>query len=285
MKKKSVFALAVGIGVALAAGVVVWGTTRTSHHVDPMMLALAGMLCLAVGLIAAVLFHLMYDRPAASPLYVPTRLTEDPVAHFVLPLFEPGVIPILARPGLPVGRMLMRHARVFENPDANRDKKILLTIQKGKPSTKSGDVSLNPVVLRDLFDKLKPFDRSEHVLLVDDRFRFAGYIPWAAAMKDFTGDNAETKIRNAIINVLADPSDKKAAKALRGMGGMAEDDTISDKLTIRDAAKQTWGTPMGEKAADDEAVNGLIIYKGKDITKPVGVLTKKGLLQLVATGA
>lgn len=277
-------ALAGGIGLMLVVAGALFLAPRLGLHVDPLT-AMVAMLCLGVGLSAAVLIYLMLDKPAASPVYVPTRLTEDPVAHFVSPLFAPGVIPILARPGVPVDVMLMKHARIFEKPEANRDRKILLTIQKGKASAKRAEVSLNPVVLRDLFERLKPFDRSEHVLLVDERFRFAGYIPWGAAMKDFTGDNAETKIRNAIINVLADPSDKKAVKALRGMGGMAEDDTISDKLTIRDAAKQTWGTPVGEKSADDEAVNGLIVYKGKDITKPVGVLTKKGLLQLVATGA
>ena len=277
-------ALAGGIGLMLVVAGVLFLAPRLGLRVDPLV-AMVAMLCLGVGLSAAVLIYLMLDKPAASPVYVPTRLTEDPVAHFVSPLFAPGVIPILARPGVPVDVMLMKYARLFEKPEASRDRKILLTIQKGKASSKRAEVSLNPVVLRDLFEKLKPFDRSEHVLLVDERFRFAGYIPWAAAMKDFTGDNAETKIRNAVINVLANPSDKKAAKALRGMGGMAQDDCISDKLTIRDAAKQTWGTPMGEKSSDDETVNGLIVYKGKDITKPVGVLTKKGLLQLVATGA
>lgn len=282
--KKVWIALAGGIGLMLVLGGALLAAPRFGLQVDPL-LAMAGVLCLAVGLTAAVLIYLMLDKPVGSPVYVPTKLTEDPVAHFVSPLFEPGVIPILARPGLSVGVMLMRHARIFEKPDANRDRKILLTIQKGKPSTKRGEAALNPVVLRELFEKLKPFDRSEHVLLVDERFRFAGYIPWAVAMKDFTGENAETKIRNAVINVLADPSDKKAAKALRAMGGMAGDDAISDKMTIRDAAAQTWGAPFGEKPADDEAVNGLVIYKGKDITKPIGVLTKKGLLQLVATGA
>ena len=127
--------------------------------------------------------------------------------------------------------MLIRYSRIFDNPDANRDRKVVLAIKKGKRPT---DV-YNPVVLRDLFEKLKPFDKSEHVVLLNEHDEFVGYIPFAAAVKDFTGDQAETKIRNAVINVLADPSDKKSIKTLRAMGGMAVDDYISHNINyLRD---------------------------------------------------
>jgi hypothetical protein len=249
-------------------------------HIDLLVLLVAGAF-LAAALAGGVSLFQVLNRPEGGRVYVPTRLTQDPVAQFVSPFRAAGAINVLARPGFPAAIMLMRYSRIFDNPEQNRDRKVMLVIKKGRRPTEV----FNPVFLRELFDKLKPFDKSEHVLLLNEHDEFVGYIPWAAAMKDFTGDQAETKIRNAIINVLAEPTDKKSVKTLRAMGGMAVDDCISDRGSIRDAAQKVWGEPYGGKPVDGDPLNGLVLYADKRTRKPIGVLTEKGLLQLVATGA
>jgi hypothetical protein len=280
MKKTLAIALAGGSALWLLLVAVYLFAPRLGLRVDAFaLLAMAAFL--AAGLSASALIFQILHRPDAGPVYVPSRLTQDPVAQFVSPFRAAGTIPVLARPGIPPGILLMRYSRIVDNPDANRDRKFILVIKKSKRPL---DV-FNPVLLRELFDKLKPFDKSEHVLLLNEHDEFVGYIPWAQAMKDFTGDQAETKLRNAVINVLADPKDKKSVKTLRAMGGMAVDDCISDGGTIRDAAQKVWGEPYGGKPVDGDPLNGLVLYADKRTRKPIGVLTEKGLLQLVATGA
>jgi hypothetical protein len=282
MKRALWIALAGGGGLLLlflGSAVLVW---RLGVHVDPLA-PLTGVVALTAALVMTGVIFLVLDRPAAPPVYVPAKLTEDPVLHFVSPFVAPGVIEVLAQPRLTVERMLLRQTSVFEKPAEHNDRKVLLKIQK--TLEKREEAVFNPVILRDLFEKLKAFDRSEHILLLDEREQFIGYIPWANAIKDFTGENAETKIRNAIVNVLANPHDAKSVKALRAMNGMGADDCISDTATIRDAAKMMWGTVPGEKPREEPAVNGLVLYHGAKISRPVGVLTKVSLLQLVATGA
>ena len=282
--KRIAIALAGGLGLAVVLVGMPLSAFALGMHLDPLVL-LASAVAMAIAGVAAVLIYLVLDRPQPGPVYVPAKLTEDPVARFVSPFMEAGVVEIVAQPYLPLDRMLMRHSNMLERPDEQRDRKILLMLQKVPQKKGREEAVFNPVTLRSLFEKLKPFDKSEHVLLVDEKDQFIGYIPWQSAIKDFTGENAETKIRNAIVNVLAQPQDAKSLKTLRAMNGMAADDCISDAATIRDAARLMWGAVAGEKPSDEPPVNGLVLYHGKKITKLVGVLTKKSLLQLVATGA
>lgn len=284
MRRTIAIALAGGVGLALVMVGGPFAALGLGLRLDPLIL-LAAAVALAVALVAAVLIFLLLDRPQAGPVYVPSKLTEDPVVHFVSPFMADGVIALLAQPNVPLDRILMRHNSVFEKPEEQRDRKIFLTLQK-VPQKKGKEAAVfNPVRLRELFEKLKLFDKSEHVLLLDEKDQFIGYIPWANAIKDFTGENGETKISNAVIAVFADPQDKKSVKALRAMNGMAADDCISDNATIRDAARLMWGPVPGEKPTEEPPVNGLVLYHGKKHTRLVGVLTKKSLLQLVATGA
>jgi hypothetical protein len=284
MNRTVAIALAGGLGLALVLVGGSFAAFGLGLRLDPL-LVLAVAVALAVASVAAVLIYLVLNRPNAGPVYIPAKLTEDPVAQFVSPFMEKGAIEIVAQPYLPLDRMLMRHSSMFEKPEEHRECKVLLTLQKVPQKKGREEAVFNPVTLRNLFDKLKPFDKSEHVLLIDEKDQFIGYIPWQSAIKDFTGENAETKIRNAIVNVLANPQDAKSVKALRAMNGMAADDCISDTATIRDAARLMWGAVIGEKPLEEPPVNGLVLYHGKKITKLVGVLTKKSLLQLVATGA
>jgi len=264
--------VAMAAGAGVAAGLVVGGTyfgaPYAGLHVDlSLLVAIAAIL--AFGSSVAVFTLLAFSRQVGGRAHASTRLNELPVSQFVAPFKEAGAIQILAQPGIPVDVTLMRHGRVFESPAEHADRKITLTIKKAK---KGGEV-FNPVVLKELFERLKPFTTSRHILLVNEHGEFMGYIPWTRAIKDFTGENAETKIRKSIVDVLDDPA---KSTSLRAMDGMATDDIISDGATIHDAAKMTWF---------DDPLHGLVVYHGKRNRKPIGVINKNDLLQLISTGA
>lgn len=280
MNKTIAIALAGGSVLVLLPLCAYLAALRLGWHLDILtMLAFAGFL--AAGLSASAFLYQVLSKPNAGPVYVPSPLTAEPVNRFVSLFDAPNTIPILARPNIPAPLLLQRYGRIFEHPENHSERKVLLKIKKSK---RPEDV-FNPVQLRDLFDKIKPFAKSEHMLLLNEHDEFIGYIPFATAIKDFTGDQAETKIRNAVVNVLANPTNEKSINALRTMGGMAVDDFISEQATIRDAAKMVWGEPYGGKPLNGLPPNGVVLYGGKRNRKPIGVLTEKGLLQLVATGA
>ncbi len=227
------------------------------------------MAFVAAAISAFSVINVHFRRQPGGHAYQATRLNEDPVWRFIVPFKDAATLPVLARPGLPVEILLIRNERVFNNPQDHPDRKIMVTIKKSK---KGGPV-FNPVIVKQLFDKLKDFKKSEHVILVNEHDEFMGYIPWANAVKDFTGDNAESKIVKNIVEVLDDPS---KSTRLRAMGGMATQDLISDGDTIHDAAKKTW---------NDDPMHGLVVYHANRNRKLVGVIARNAVLQLVSTGA
>lgn len=254
--------------VALALAGAYFGARFGGIHVDlPVFVAVAAGLAASASF--ALLMVSIFARPAAARAYAPTRLNEDPVWRFIVPFKEAGTMQLMVRPGLPVEILLMRAERVFKNPTEHAERKIVLTLKKAK----KGGEPFNPVVLKQLFETLKPFANSEHVILLNEHDEFMGYIPWASAVKEFTGDNAESKIVKNIVEVLDDPS--KSVR-LRMLGGMATQDAISDKETIYEAAKKTWF---------DDPMHGLVIYHGERNRKLIGIIARNSVLQLVATGA
>ena len=263
-------AIAAGVGVVaglLVAGIY-FGAPLAGFRIDvSVLVALAAILAFASSVAAFTLSALA--RPIGGRAHASTRMTESPVWQFVTPFKEPGAIALVVRPGIPVEHLLMRYQGIFDKPAENAERKFLISIKKAK----KGFEPFNPVVLKALFEKLKPFTKSEHVLLLNEHDEFMGYIPWANAIKEFTGDNAETKIGKNIVEVLDDPA--KSIR-LRAVGGMATQDSISDTASIHDAAKKTWY---------DDPMHGLVVYHGDRNRKLVGVIARNSVLQLVSTGA
>jgi hypothetical protein len=267
MNKIAVAVLSVAVVVLLLPGV--WFAARAAGHpIDLSVMAVMAAL-LAAACSAALVAVTVFGRPVGGHSYQATRLNEDPVWRFIVPFKEPAMLPVLARPGVPVDILLVRNERVFKNPVENAGRKILLTIKKAK---KGGPV-FNPVYLKQLFETLKGFTKSEHVILLNEHDEFMGYIPWANAVKEFTGDNAESKIAKNIVEVLDDPS---KSTRLRALGGMATQDLISDADTIHEAAKKTW---------NDDPMHGLVVYHANRNRKLVGIIARNAVLQLVSTGA
>ena len=271
-------AIAAGVGViaGLLVAIVYFGAPFAGFRIDvSVLVALAAILAFASSIAAFTLSALDNTPAVATGGRGSTRLDQDPVKHFVDLFRDPGTIQILAVPGMPVNVLAMRLGRLLTDPEAQGGKRILLKIKKAK---KGGDI-FNPVHLKELFVMLKPFESNAHILLANEYDEFLGYIPGAKAMKEFTGANAETKIRENIIDILAKPSDSSRLRALDGMGA---DDFVSDKATIHEAAKiassdlDTSGKPV---------LHGVVICAGKRNRKPIGVIGKGDIVQLITWGA
>jgi len=257
--------VASGLAAAVLLTAVYFAAPLAGIDVRAPLVAIAA--CLAAGYAIAGLIHLSFHNPALGKAYASSRLNEEPVVRFVLPFREPGTVAVLALPNLTLDVMLLRNGSMFKEPGKHTDKKVFLTIKKAKKEV------FNPVVLRSLFEAIKPFEKSEHVLLVNEHDEVVGYIPWARAAREFVGENAETKIRKYILDVLDDPA---KSVELRKLDGMGADDIISDSATIHEAARMTWF---------HDPLHGLVVYSGKRNRKPIGVINKNALLQLIATGA
>jgi hypothetical protein len=210
----------------------------------------------------AVFVLVALNRPTGGKTpYQRTRLNEMPAARFVSLFDDPEKLRISARPEQSLPEILAPFDDKFKSPSSEFDKKIVLTLRDSRRN------SFNPVVLRALFATLSPY-KLEHVLLLDQDDHFTGYIPGDRAIKEFNGTNAESKIADAIVKVLAHPSE---TKALRGMNGITLDDTVSETDDIRQAAIKIYA---------DDAVNGLVVHKR---LRPVGVISKVDLLMLTSS--
>jgi hypothetical protein len=258
-------AVASGLAAALVLAGAYFGAPYAGLHLQAPLIAIAA--CLAAGYAVAGLIHMGFARPAFGKAYASSRLNEEPVVRFVVPFKEPGTVAVLAQPGISLDVMLLRNGSMFKEPEKHAGKKVFLTIKKSKKEV------FNPVVLRSLFEAIKPFDKSEHMLLVNEHDEVVGYIPWVRAAKEFVGENAETKIRKYILDVLDDPA---KSIELRKLDGMGADDIISDTATIHEAARMTWF---------HDPLHGLVVYSGRRNRKPIGIINKNALLQLIATGA
>ncbi len=156
---------------------------------------------------------------------------------------------------------------VVKHSSSYLDRPVLVTIKKSKDTR-----VFNPIVLKQLFAALKPFPGFLHILLTNEHDEFVGYIPAWRARTDFTGTNAETKIREYIVDVLADPS---TSTKLRDIGGLAMEDWISDGDTVAAAARKT----------SEGLLRGLVICKSGRKRKPYGVIFTEELYKLAAYGA
>jgi hypothetical protein len=271
--------VAIAAGVGVVAGLVVagvyFGAPYAGFHIDlSLLVATAAILAFGSSIAGFTLSAL--DKQTAGSIGGSTRLSEDPVHQFVVPFDDREAIQVFARPGIPSDMILMRLGRLLTDPEQHAHKRIVLTLKKAK---KGGEI-FNPVVLKELFEKLKPFKHSQHIILRNEHDEFAGYIPWAKAVKDFTGGTAETRIRENIVDVLNDPA---VSKKLRLMDGMGAQDIISDTATIHEAAF------IASRDKDDDGeenvLHGLVVCHRKRNRKPIGVIDKKGIVQLINWGA
>ncbi len=208
----------------------------------------------------AVFALVAMDRPSYGGIRPTFPLNEEPATRFIFPFKGGDLLQIVARADMSVGEMLVRFGDAFKTPAENMTKPISLTI-KG-----SAKKPFSTITLEQLFLALKPFNL-QHVVLVNDKDDFVGYIPGRRALKEFAGDKPEEKITKFIVKVLADPS---AGGVLRDIGGITRDDTINETDTARDAEGKVWA---------NDNVHGLVVHRH---LKPIGVISKVDVLRVNA---
>lgn len=268
--------------IATAAGALLIAILATAYYLVPAfggridrgaVEALAVILASGASLAAFLLVAL--SRPAGTgPMGQMSPLNADPVKDFIARFRQPEPLVITARPGMSVGEMTVRLGNLLDKPENAAGRRILVIVKAAKKGMH------NPVVLKDLFEKLKPFAGFYHLLLMSENDKFVGYIPREAALKEFTGENGETKISKFIVDVLADPS---KSTMLRKMKGAAREDMILDTSDIREAARKfRLDANNLPRNAAEPPLQGLVVYH---YDTPVGFLEKDDIFVLSTTGA
>jgi len=200
------------------------------------------------------------DRPAYGAIRPNFPLNEEPATRFIFPFRAPEILQIVARADMSVGEILVRYGDAFKLPPEQMTKPISLIV---KGSAKKPFATLT---LEQLFLALKPFNLL-HVVLLNDKDEFVGYIPGKRALKEFGGEKPDEKITKFIVKVLANPAD---GGVLRDIGGITSADTINETETARDAEGKIWA---------NENVHGLIVHRH---LKPIGVISKVDVLRVNA---
>ncbi len=210
---------------------------------------------------AVALFALVaMDRPAFRSVRAALVLNEDPAKEYVFFFRGSDVLQITARPEMSVGEILVRFGDTFKEPPEQMTKSIVVTI---KGSTKKPFAWMT---LHRLFLMLKPYN-VEHVLLMNEKDEFIGYIPGKRATKDFSGDKAMENIDKYVVQILVKP---EGSAALRELGGATADDTVAETDNAFQAQAKLWA---------NEKIPGLVLHRK---LKPVGFISKVDVLRINA---
>ena len=258
MADKGVVAALVGICAGLLLASAYYGAPYAGVQVNPTLMTMAAAVA-AFAASVALLTLTALNKPAEKKPAQSRRLSElDDKTFARFPTSSAGP------------RLVLKPDTVIEEWDIVRNasaaekyakKEILLIIKKG-----GGKVQFNPVVIKNLFVKLKGFAGFLHILLVNEHDEFIGYMPAAYARAYLTDAGAESLIVKFIVDVLANPN----STVLRDIRGMARHDTIFDHNTVRDA----------QRKVTDDHLYGLVIFRDKRIRKPLGVIYEEDLVKL-----
>jgi len=146
----------------------------------------------------------------------------------------------------------------------NRDDKVAVVFRR--TSDKS---NFNPIPIKDVFARLKENGNFLHVILMNHENEFAGYVPGYYARTTLTGNNAESLIKQYIIDALDDPN---KSVALRDIRGFAAADCISDEVSVSDAMKRMSAGLQ----------RGLVVLHAGRHRKPTGIIYMDDLVRATA---
>lgn len=255
--KKKLQAAAIGIG---AGGLLFCGFIGAWQHGIriPPDFFLPSIAAFVFAATVAVFALVALERPSHSGAKATLRLNEEPATDYIYAFAGPKVASILARPDMTVGEMLVRHSAAMKNAPDKTDQTIALTIRS------SNRKPFASITLQQLFLTLKPFPL-DHVLLMNEKNNFVGYIPGKRALKEFIGDAAVENIDKYIVKLLERPSENAV---LREIGGATNDDTIKENDTTQKAEAYLWA---------HEKAHGLVVHRG---LQPIGYISKVDVLRL-----
>jgi|GEM_PF-2217662 hypothetical protein len=261
--KKATYAIWIGVGAAVlliasyfalvAAGVKI-------VPIDAMMVAAMLAFVSSATILALILLNQAEKKKEKAALTL-GDLSKNSYAHFPR-RGEENVLYMVVQPDTEIDEL-----DVIQNGEAYENKEIFLTIKRSR-----GKTVFNPILLKKLFEALKGYGGFLHMLLVNEREDYIGYLPAARVRTDFTGDAAESKISKFIIDVLDAP---ESSVILREIDGLSIHDCIFEHEQVVDALKRV----------AINFISGLVVFKGKGTDKgfhkPIGVIFATDLIKFV----
>jgi hypothetical protein len=260
MAKKRWLAALIGVGAGAVAFGGYLGATSAGIRLDPGLVDAAGA-ALAFAATVAVFSLVLMDKPVYGGVKMPIWLNEEPATEFIFPFRAENVMAIEVTPEMSFAQITARYQDDL-SPRENRPKKAITLTLKASPK----DKSFSTVLLQQLFLMLKPL-ALQHVLLVNPKGQFIGYIPGKKAISEFASEKSDEKIGKYLVKLLDDP---KNSSVLREINGASADDTVAESDDSRHAEAKVWA---------NENVQGFVIHRH---LKPVGFISKGDLLKLNA---
>lgn len=246
------------IGVFVAGGAM--ALPYFGIHI-PQPILMAAPTALMMGAAAAVLARTTLDAAATKTGKEILGSTQLKKAANVISKFpdSKGYLSLSIRPDTKVDSL-----EVVKNPVNYTSKDIVVSL-------KASSDRFNPVELKRLFAALRDQPGFVHMLLLDKREEFVGYIPGFYAKREFSGAQAETLMAKYVIDIFAEP-DKSVY--LRDIEGAANVDVISDEAKISDAIEKMAGS-----------FRRLVVLHGGKHRKPVGLVNFGDLMGQTLGGA
>ncbi len=251
-------AISAAIGVAVGGGLM--AAPYYGVHI-PQALLMGAATALMMGAAAAVLARTTLDAAAVKTGKEILGSTQLKKAANVISKFPDGkgYLALSIRPDTKVDEL-----EVVKRPANYTAKDIIVSL-------KASSDRFNPVELKRLFVALRDQPGFVHLLLLDKREEFVGYIPGFYAKSEFSGSQAEVRLARYVIDVFADPTN---SVYLRDIGGAANVDVISDEAKISDAIEKMAGS-----------FRNLVVLHGGRHRKPVGLVNFGNLMGQTLGGA
>lgn len=270
--------------IGLCAGAAAFGgylfATSYGYRVNPQIVEMAGA-ALAFAAAVAVFSLVVIDRPAAGGAKSPIWLNEEPATEYVAHFRGPHTASMEITPEMPLAHIMARYQDLLTPKNDDKIKPAITLTLRASPK----DKGFSTVLLQQVFLALKPVSL-QHVLLVNRKGQFIGYIPGKRAIAEFAGDRTDEKIGKYIVKLLernddaprmldirqadADgtPKNPDPTAVLREIGGASGRDTIAENDDSRHAEAKIW---------KDETIRGLVVHNH---LRPVGYISKDDLLRL-----
>ena len=251
-------AISAAIGVAVGGGLM--AAPYYGVHI-PQALLMGAATALTIGAAAAVLARSTLDAAAIKTGKEILGSTQLKKAANLISKFpdSKGYLPLSIRPDTKVDQL-----EVVKHPSSYTNKDILVSL-------KASSERFNPVELKRLFIALRDQPGFVHLLLLDKRDEFVGYIPGFYAKTEFSGSQAEVRIAKYVTDVFADDSN---SVYLRDIGGAANVDVISDEAKVADAIEKMAGS-----------FRNLVVLHGGKHRKPIGLVNFGNLMGQTLGGA
>ncbi len=257
--KRIAVPLAIGLGAgALLAAAYIALPYAGIHLSDTLIVAIAAALAFSASI--AVLAQGEINRPKPKPK--PSEVLARPLAQ----LDHAYVTAFPKRGGADSVRLQINPAtdaeilKTFKNLDTAD---IMLLVKKGPDKA-----PYNPILIQNIVNGLKGKPGFQHVLLVDEREEYIGYIPGHYARSNF---NDIAKIQKYVIEVLDKP---ETSAILRDIYGLASADCISDEEKVSAAV---------DRLANG-LVRGLVVTHGTRHRKAIGIVYWNDLIKITKEG-